>query len=105
MDADKRHAAIGIELSHPDDGIRELFFEQFKEYKNILEQALDEKWTWELSVQNESGKIVSRIYTEKHELSIFNRQDWPELISFFKPRIIALDAFWTDVKDGFDSLK
>jgi hypothetical protein len=29
MQADNRLASIGIELTHPDAGIRELFFEQF----------------------------------------------------------------------------
>ncbi len=30
MQADKRIAAIAIEMTHPDPGIQELFFEQFK---------------------------------------------------------------------------
>jgi hypothetical protein len=102
MQADKRSAFIAIELTHPDAGIRELYFEQFKEYRNILNAALNETWDWELHVKDENEKTVSRIYKQIDGVSIFNKNDWHALISFFKPRIIALDHFWNDVKYGFD---
>ena len=105
MQADKRSASIAIELTHSDPGIQELFFEQFKEFKNILHTTLDETWEWELHAKDESGKTTSRIYKQVDGVSIFNKNDWPALISFFKPRIIALDEFWNDVKYGFDALK
>lgn len=105
MDADKRHASIAIELTHPDTGIQELFYEQFLEYKNILHAALDEVWEWDVHTRDENDRVISRIYTQLDGVSIFNKNDWPTLISFFKPRIIALDEFWNDVKDGFDALK
>jgi hypothetical protein len=44
---------------------------------------------------------VSRIYTAAEGVNIYRKEDWPAIISFFKPRIIALDAFWTEVKEGF----
>lgn len=105
MDADKRAATISIELLHPDTGIQELFFEQFKEYKQILHNTLGGDWEWELHHRDEIGKVASRIYKQLKGVSIFNKNDWPALISFFKPRIIALDEFWVNVKDGFDRLR
>lgn len=105
MQADKRTAEVAIEISHPDAGIQELFFEQFLEYKNILKSTLKEDWDWVLHTNDEHGKTVSKIYTQLHGVSVFNKNDWPTLISFFKPRIIALDEFWNDVKYGFDALK
>lgn len=105
MQAESRMASIGIEITHPDTGIQELFFEQFKELKLLLNNALNEDWEWELHVKDEYGKTVSRIYKPLNEVSIFNRNDWPALISFFKPRIIALDEFWSDAKYSFDALK
>jgi len=105
MQAENRSASIAIELSHPDAGIQELFFEQFKELKLILADALQEDWEWKLHTHDEYGKTVSRIYKQIDGVSIFNRNDWPELISFFKPRIIALDEFWDTAKYSFDALK
>jgi hypothetical protein len=105
MEAGKRSASIAIEITHPDAGIQELFFEQFKELKTLLRSSLQEDWEWQLHTRDESGKTVSRIFKQVDCISIFNKNDWPALISFFKPRIIALDEFWSDAKYAFDALK
>jgi hypothetical protein len=105
MEADKRSASIAIEISHPDSGIQELFFEQFKELQTMLHSALQEDWDWQLHTTNDQGRTISRIFKQIDHVSIFNKNDWPGLVSFFKPRIIALDEFWSDAKYAFDSLK
>lgn len=105
MQAESRMASISIEISHQDGGIQELYFEQFKELRLVLNSALNEDWEWVLHGHDEYGKTVSRIYRQLNNVSIFNRDDWPALISFFKPRIIALDDFWSNAKYSFDALK
>lgn len=105
LDADKRNASIGIELTHPDEGIQELFFEQFTELKSLLHGYLNEEWEWVLHTSDENGKTISRIYKELDKVNVFNKNDWSALISFLKPRILALDEFWNDAKYSFDSLK
>lgn len=105
MFADHRTAYIAVELSHPDAEIQQMLFEQFAAYRNILHSTLGEEWEWELHVTDENYKTISRIYKALPQVSIFKETDWPALISFFKPRIIALDEFWTDAKHGFDLFK
>lgn len=102
MHADKRTASIAIEISHPDAGIQELVFEQFQAFKKIMEAQMGETWDWDLHLINEHGKIISQISKKLEGLSIFKKEDWPALISFFKPRIIALDEFWTDAQYSFE---
>lgn len=105
MQADNKKASIAIELTHKDAGIQQLYFEQFTELKKILEAALQEVWNWQLHSHDENGKLISKIYTEMDNISIFKKEDWPSLISFFKPRIIALDDFWSNVKYSFEMLR
>ena len=93
MDAGKKSAEISISLEHPDSDLQELYFEQFLEMKDILHDTLHEEWEWQLHVPLDDGKIVSRIYKQLAGVSVFNKDHWPDLISFFKPRIIALDSF------------
>ena len=102
MQADGKSAYIAIELNHPDPGMQELLFQQFREFRRLLENQLNETWDWQLHTQDEYGKTVTRIGITLPAVSIFKKEDWPSLISFFKPRIIALDEFWTDVRDSFD---
>ena len=105
MQADNKKASIGVELNHPDEGIRHLYFEQFLQFKKLFEQSVQEDWSWVQDDHDEWGRGISRIYCEQDGISIFKKEDWPQLISFFKPRIIALDAFWSGVKYGFEGLR
>ena len=105
LEADTRQARIGIELTHPDAGIRELFWEQFRELRPLLHETLGEPWTWEAAAVDAHGMALSRIYTELRPVNLFDRADWPALISFFKPRLMALDAFWVDAQWRFEALK
>jgi hypothetical protein len=105
MEAGKRSASIAIDITHPDTGIQELFFEQFTELKTMLHSQLGEDWDWQLHTIDDTGKTITRIFRQINGVSIYNKNDWPILISFFKPRIIALDEFWNDAKYAFDLLK
>jgi hypothetical protein len=105
MDASQKSAAIYISMEHGDLSIQELYFEQFLEFKKLLHATLQEEWEWQLHVTVADGKVITRIYQEISGVSVLNKDHWPELISFFKPRIIALDNFWENAKWSFEGLK
>ena len=92
-DADREAATIAIEITHEDAGIRELFFEQFLELNTILHQYIGEEWIWKPNYIDGTDKEISRIYSQITEVSIYKRNTWLDIISFLKPRIIALDEF------------
>jgi len=101
MAATGKSAIISISIEHADRDIQQLYFEQFLSLKAFLHTTLGEEWTWQIHGEVD-GRLVSRIFNELKGVSVFRQDDWPSLISFFKPRIIALDAFWEDAKYGFD---
>jgi hypothetical protein len=105
MDAGNRAASIFIEIAHPDDTIQQLYFEQFQQMQALLHETLGEEWQWALHQQDEFGKVVSTIGTNLPNTSILDKTKWPVLISFFKPRIIALDEFWSAAKYAFELLR
>ena len=104
MDADGEQASVRIVLQHADAQLQQLYFDQFTALKKLFHQAVGEEWEWELHGTNEFGKTVSSISKRLVPVSIFNREDWPKLISFFKPRMIALDEFWSSAQYSFQSL-
>jgi hypothetical protein len=101
MDVGKRSASVSISMEQRDLSIQEQYFKKFQAFKSLLHAALNEEWTWELHTRVDD-KVISRIYKELSDVSVFNKEQWPDLISFFKPRIIALDAFWADAKYSFE---
>ena len=104
MDADNKTATISIQLNHPDKEIRSLYFQQFIALKKILTEALNEEWKWKENTVDDLGIEVSKIYKSIEGVSIYKKEDWPTLISFFKPGIIALDEFWSSAKYSFRSI-
>ena len=104
LHADGHRAAIGIELTQPDAEVRALFFEQFRQLRPLLEATTGEAWTWQADTPDDSGQPRSRIYRTLRPANLFNRDDWPRLISFFKPRLVALDEFWSTAQYAFDAL-
>jgi hypothetical protein len=105
MHADTRSASIAIEISHPDRGIQQLYYEQLLQMKNMLNVSVNEDWTWQLHTTDDLGRTISTVHKDLNPVNIFNKEDWPQLISFFKPRIIALDEFWSSARYGFEALK
>jgi hypothetical protein len=103
MDATKKQAAIAIEIRHKDPALAEDQYKKMLLLKDTLEAFLEEKWEWHHFCENEFGQTLSRIEKIKEPLNIFREEDWPGIISFFKPRIIALDAFWKENKFVFET--
>ncbi|MDO8966846.1 protein of unknown function [Algoriphagus alkaliphilus] len=103
MKAEQEFASIGIELGHKDEELQELYFEQFKELKSLLKTSIGEDWEWKLHSKNEVGQVVSKIEKVITGVNVMEEYYWPEIISFLKPRIIALDEFWDNVKPAFEN--
>lgn len=104
MDVTNKAAYIAIQLTHTDADIRHLIFEQFEEFKLMFSNTLNEEWDWIKDSTDEFGKTIGQISLSLSNVSVFNQQHWPALISFFKPRMIALDDFWDNVKPVFEGL-
>jgi Domain of unknown function (DUF4268) len=104
IDADQHGAAISIDLTHPDAAIREVFFAQCEELRPALEEAVGEVWTWQPLLVDAHGHELARIGTTLAPANVFSRADWPLVISFLKPRLLALDAFWYNHQPLFEEL-
>lgn len=105
MQADNKKASVAIILTQKDPEIQQIYYEQFVQLKNIFVETVENDWQWRLHTEDDYGRVVSAISTEKEAISIFKKEDWPELISFFKSNIKALDSFWSQAKYGFESLR
>lgn len=100
MNADGAEASIAITAEHRDLALQTLYFEKFSQFKKVLHTELQEEWNWQLHDEN-NNRVISRIYKTLPNVSVYSKAQWPELISFFKPRIMALDRFWENAKYGF----
>lgn len=101
MDAGKG-ASVSIVLSHPDTDERRAMFARLLTFRDDFIDKTGAGWEWEEDIIDDSGKNIARVIIRLADVHVFNKADWPSLISFFKQHMIALDAFWTEVKFAFD---
>jgi DNA repair exonuclease SbcCD nuclease subunit len=95
-------AFVAIELTHKDPVQQQLVFDKFSQFKKAFRQIVKEDWQWQLHTTDEHGTIISRIYKQLENVNVLNKENWPQLISFFKPGIISLDQFWSEYKYAFE---
>ncbi len=93
--------AIVIELSHPDLNVQLQQFEQLELFKKQFQQIVGTDWRWQKMNKNAVDKINCTIETLIENVNINMEFQWTEIISFFKPRLIALDNFWCSHKFAF----
>jgi hypothetical protein len=105
MDADRRQAYIGIVMAQRDPDLQQLFYEQFLELRSPLHGLLGEEWAWDERAHDDHGRPFRQIFTALEPVNLFRREDWPAIISFLKPRILALDEFWSLARDHFHPLR
>jgi len=105
MDVDRRRAILSVVLDPPDAGMRHVYFERFLGLRGIFEETVGEAdWTWRAMEADEHGRDVGLVTKELVGVNIFRAEDWPAIISFLKPRIIALDEFWSVARHQFSNL-
>ena len=102
MDANNKMASISIELRHSEPGLQKEYFKKLEALKTLLHQTAGEEWQWQLHEHDGDGKLVSRIAMVLNDVNLFHKADWPVIISFLKPRMLALDTFWKLVKENFE---
>jgi hypothetical protein len=104
MEADDDGARLCIDLQFLDKGIRDLYYEQFTEFQNMLtDKFKDLKWYPEWEHWN--GKDISRIAMEKDGCKLNNKADWDKMHLFLKLNFKKLDEFWDEFGEVFQNLK
>ena len=104
IESHKKHSLVCIDIIHKDEGIRELFFEQFQEFKKLLSANMD-TLNWVKKYRIDSGIYITRIYTELNGPSINQKSEWGDIYRFFEKNLVALHEFWELSKEVFKDLE
>lgn len=104
LEVTKHKASFSFDLQHKDEGLRELFYEQFTELKAVITDSFVDELTWEQENETPYG-INSSIYTELEGVSVFNKNDWLTIFPFLERNIVAAHDFWADFGEIFKNLE
>ena len=103
--ADNKKAQVLIDIEHRNDEKRIVYFEKLESLKTILEDDFVKDLVFEKNFTLESGKTISRIWIEKTNISISNRNHWNEIFDFFYKNMHALEMFYFEYGDYIRDLE
>lgn len=105
LDADHQTASVMVEVSATDAGLQQRLYRHLLGQRPILAEALGgDDWQWQSQTMDEYGRPVSRVRQDLQGVSVMRTEDWPAIISFFKPRVIGLDEYWSMARFSFQAL-
>jgi hypothetical protein len=96
---DNKKAQVLIDIEQRSDEKRTAYFEKLEALKNILEEEFIKDLVFEKNYTLESGKTISRIWTEKQGVGFSNRNNWDAIFDFFFEKMNALEMFYLEYDD------
>jgi hypothetical protein len=96
---DNKKAQVLIDIEHRSDEKRGAYFEKIEALKNILEDEFVKDLIFEKDYTLESGKTISRIWVEKLNVGVSNKNYWDEIFDFYNEKMNALELFYSEYDD------
>ena len=96
--ADHKKAEVSVNLEMKDELFRDAYFNKWWSLESLLEDELgivqkDELYTLE------NGKIISRFWVTKENVSILNKNTWREIFEFFIEKMEGFERIYLEYED------
>ncbi len=93
---DNRKAQVMLDIEHRNEEKRIAYFEKLESLKSILEDEFISNLVFERNFYLENGKIISRIWVEKRDISVSNRKYWDVIFDFFYEKMNLFEMFYLE---------
>ena len=102
FDATREGAFVILEINHHDEKARFEKYEQFENYKVLMEKDFPEGLIWNFAYVRETGNEVCRIYTQKTGIDLHRRIQWMEFYQFMATEMLKLEKAFKIVKEAIE---
>ncbi|WP_130735895.1 DUF4268 domain-containing protein [Flavobacterium sp. J27] len=102
---DNKKAQVLLEIEPKDDDKRTIYYEKVYSLKTILLEDFLEDAIFEPHFYLENGKEVSRIWVEKTDVSINNKDSWEKTFNFFYEKMDAFERFFYEYEEYLKDLE
>jgi len=102
---DNKKAQVLLDIEPKDEEKRKIYFEKVFSLKTILLEEYLEEAIFERNYYLESGKVISRIWVEKTDISINNKNNWEAIFEFFNTNMDAFERFFYENEDYIKDLE
>ncbi len=94
-----KKAQVSVDIEPYDEVIRGYYYDKFISLKNILTTEYIEDIVYDKSYQLDNGKIISRLYIEQTQVSVYNKNSWEKAMLFLAQNMEKLEKFFLEYKD------
>lgn len=95
---DNKKAEVSLDIEMKDEIFRNAYYEKIWSLEDMLKDYIGE-FRKEEHYELDNGKVISRIWVEKHQVSIFNKNTWQEIFEFFVEKMAGFERFYLDFED------
>ena len=96
---DNKKAEVAVDIEMKDEIFRNAYYEKLWSLESILEEELGTEVFKDEIYTLENGKVISRFWVQKTEVSIFNKNTWQEIFEFFVEKMSALEKVYWEYED------
>ncbi len=101
---DNKKAQVLIDIEMRDAEKRKSYFEKLESLKSILENDFVKNLVFDDRFTLESEKTICRIWVEKLNVSVSNRNYWDEIFDFFNYNMDKLERFFLEYEDSIKDI-
>jgi hypothetical protein len=102
---DNKKAQVLLDIEPKEEEKRKIYFEKIESLKTILLEDYLPEAILERNYFLESGKVVSRIWVEKSNVSLNNKNTWETIFDFFSDTMTQFELFFFEYEDYIKDLE
>ena len=96
--ADNKKAEVSLDIEMKDELFRIAYFEKIWSLEALMEERLGEVQKDEFYTL-ENGKIISRFWVTKENVSILNKNTWQAIFEFFVDKMAGFEEIYYEYED------
>ncbi|WP_407402410.1 DUF4268 domain-containing protein [Chryseobacterium sp.] len=95
---DKKKAEVSLDIEMKDEGLRNAYYNKIWSLEDLLKEHIG-NFTKVENYTLENGKVISKIWVEKENVSVFNKNTWQETFEFFVEKMEGFERFFYEYED------
>ena len=102
---DNKKAQVLLDIEPKEEEKRKIYFEKIQSLQTILLEDYLPEAIFERNYYLESGKVISRIWVEKLNVSLNNKNTWNVIFDFFNEAMSQFEVFFYEYEDYIKDLE
>jgi len=93
---DNKKAQVLLDIEPKEEEKRKIYFEKIESLKSILTNDYLPEAIFERNFYLDNGKVISRIWVDKSNVSLNNKNSWSVIFDFFNETMTLFESFYKE---------